>query len=168
MGKWTESWVSSKRPEVSAVCGGTVGAAPNRERTGEIRKGNKLCCRIKDLVFMLCEKCVDSSLMSPEQQLKKNKQTEEDMLYGTTVRTPTKRRFLGTTTPNKSRKVVNSLCALLLWCTVNKTVTHVGGFRYFLVCLSVSVFQFMLKGTNNVWNMNRTGSDLWSLFKTVF
>nr|XP_046251920.1 protein regulator of cytokinesis 1b isoform X2 [Scatophagus argus] len=36
--------------------------------------------------------------------LKKSKQTEEDMLYGTTVRTPTKRRFLGTTTPNKSRK----------------------------------------------------------------
>ncbi|XP_026234963.1 protein regulator of cytokinesis 1b isoform X2 [Anabas testudineus] len=39
-----------------------------------------------------------------ERHLKKSKQTEEDMLYGTTVRTPTKRRFLGTTTPNKSRK----------------------------------------------------------------
>ncbi|XP_068596831.1 protein regulator of cytokinesis 1b [Brachionichthys hirsutus] len=37
-------------------------------------------------------------------QLKKSKQTEEDMLYGTTVRTPTKRRFLGATTPSKSRK----------------------------------------------------------------
>uniref|UniRef100_A0A3Q3WTD6 Uncharacterized protein n=1 Tax=Mola mola TaxID=94237 RepID=A0A3Q3WTD6_MOLML len=36
--------------------------------------------------------------------LKKNRQTEEDMLYGTAVRTPTKRRFLGVTTPNKSRK----------------------------------------------------------------
>ncbi|XP_029960739.1 protein regulator of cytokinesis 1b isoform X2 [Salarias fasciatus] len=39
-----------------------------------------------------------------ERHLKKSKQTEEDMLYGTTVRTPTKRRFLGTNTPNKSRK----------------------------------------------------------------
>uniref|UniRef100_H3DN66 Protein regulator of cytokinesis 1b n=1 Tax=Tetraodon nigroviridis TaxID=99883 RepID=H3DN66_TETNG len=39
-----------------------------------------------------------------ERHLKKSKQTEEDMLYGTIVRTPTKRRFLGTTTPNKSRK----------------------------------------------------------------
>ncbi|XP_038557816.1 protein regulator of cytokinesis 1b isoform X2 [Micropterus salmoides] len=39
-----------------------------------------------------------------ERHLKKSKQTEEDMLYGTAVRTPTKRRLLGTTTPNKSRK----------------------------------------------------------------
>ncbi|XP_034743935.1 protein regulator of cytokinesis 1b [Etheostoma cragini] len=39
-----------------------------------------------------------------ERLLKKNKQTEEDMLYGTAVRTPTKRRLLTTTTPNKSRK----------------------------------------------------------------
>lgn len=31
------------------------------------------------------------------------------MLYGTVVRTPTKRRFLGTATPNKSRKV-SRLC----------------------------------------------------------
>uniref|UniRef100_A0A3Q3GVB3 Protein regulator of cytokinesis 1b n=1 Tax=Labrus bergylta TaxID=56723 RepID=A0A3Q3GVB3_9LABR len=40
-----------------------------------------------------------------ERHLKKSKQTEVDMLYGTAVRTPTKRRFLGTTTPNKTRKV---------------------------------------------------------------
>ncbi|XP_032415934.1 protein regulator of cytokinesis 1b isoform X1 [Xiphophorus hellerii] len=40
-----------------------------------------------------------------ERHLKKSKQTEEDMLYGTAVRTPAKRRFLGTTTPNKSRKL---------------------------------------------------------------
>ncbi|CAN9507276.1 unnamed protein product [Ophioblennius macclurei] len=39
-----------------------------------------------------------------ERHLKKSKQTEEDMLYGTIVRTPTKRRFLGSNTPNKSRK----------------------------------------------------------------
>ncbi|XP_071257032.1 protein regulator of cytokinesis 1-like isoform X6 [Salvelinus alpinus] len=37
-------------------------------------------------------------------QLKKSKQIEVDMLYGTAVRTPTKRRFLGTTTPSKARK----------------------------------------------------------------
>ncbi|XP_071369359.1 protein regulator of cytokinesis 1b isoform X2 [Centroberyx affinis] len=40
-----------------------------------------------------------------ERGKQKSKQTEEDMLYGTAVRTPTKRRFLGTTTPNKSRKL---------------------------------------------------------------
>ncbi|XP_071257023.1 protein regulator of cytokinesis 1-like isoform X3 [Salvelinus alpinus] len=40
-----------------------------------------------------------------ERQLKKSKQIEVDMLYGTAVRTPTKRRFLGTTTPSKARKV---------------------------------------------------------------
>ncbi|XP_066513190.1 protein regulator of cytokinesis 1-like isoform X2 [Hoplias malabaricus] len=40
-----------------------------------------------------------------ERQLKKNKQTEEDMLYGTAVRTPTKRRFLGSMTPSKARKL---------------------------------------------------------------
>ncbi|KAF3833042.1 hypothetical protein F7725_026707, partial [Dissostichus mawsoni] len=39
-----------------------------------------------------------------ERHLKKSKQTEEDMLYGTAVRTPTKRRLLGTTTPIKTRK----------------------------------------------------------------
>uniref|UniRef100_A0A671U4G3 Protein regulator of cytokinesis 1b n=1 Tax=Sparus aurata TaxID=8175 RepID=A0A671U4G3_SPAAU len=41
-----------------------------------------------------------------ERHLKKSKQTEEDMLYGTAVRTPTKRRFLGSATPNKSRKML--------------------------------------------------------------
>ena len=39
------------------------------------------------------------------QQLKKSKQTEEDMLYGTSVRTPAKRRLLGTPTANKTRRV---------------------------------------------------------------
>ncbi|XP_075894653.1 protein regulator of cytokinesis 1b isoform X4 [Nelusetta ayraudi] len=36
--------------------------------------------------------------------LKKSKQTEEDMLYGT-IQTPAKRRFLATPTPNKTRKL---------------------------------------------------------------
>lgn len=55
-------------------------------------------CRNKSSVF--------SFYFLTNQHLKKSKQTEEDMLYGTIVRTPTKRRFLGTTaTPNKSRKV---------------------------------------------------------------
>uniref|UniRef100_A0A672LK96 Protein regulator of cytokinesis 1b n=1 Tax=Sinocyclocheilus grahami TaxID=75366 RepID=A0A672LK96_SINGR len=39
-----------------------------------------------------------------ERQLKKSKQTEVDMVYGTVIRTPTKRRFLGSTTPCKARK----------------------------------------------------------------
>ncbi|XP_059370998.1 protein regulator of cytokinesis 1-like isoform X2 [Carassius carassius] len=42
-----------------------------------------------------------------ERQLKKSKQTEVDMVYGTVVRTPTKRRFLGSTTPCKARKQGN-------------------------------------------------------------
>ncbi|KAF7649742.1 hypothetical protein LDENG_00136810 [Lucifuga dentata] len=40
-----------------------------------------------------------------ERHLKKSKQMEEDMLYGTAVRTPAKRRFLGGTTPIKTRKL---------------------------------------------------------------
>ncbi|KAM6936960.1 protein regulator of cytokinesis 1-like [Xenentodon cancila] len=39
-----------------------------------------------------------------ERQLKKTKQTQEDMLYGTAMRTPTKRRIVGTPTPGKVRK----------------------------------------------------------------
>ncbi|XP_041652659.1 protein regulator of cytokinesis 1-like isoform X1 [Cheilinus undulatus] len=40
-----------------------------------------------------------------ERQLKKTKQTQEDMLYGTTMRTPSKRRIAGTPTPGKMRKL---------------------------------------------------------------
>ncbi|XP_062245798.1 protein regulator of cytokinesis 1-like [Platichthys flesus] len=40
-----------------------------------------------------------------ERQLKKTKQTQEDMLYGTSVRTPTKRRVPGTPTPGKVKKL---------------------------------------------------------------
>lgn len=43
---------------------------------------------------------------------------EEDMRYGTAVRTPTKRKFLRTPTPIKSRKVVSPVwreLALVLW-----------------------------------------------------
>ncbi|KAJ7994773.1 hypothetical protein DPEC_G00252950 [Dallia pectoralis] len=47
-----------------------------------------------------------------ERQLKKSKQIEEDMLYGTTVRTPTKRRFLGNATPGKTRKLNGTTSSL--------------------------------------------------------
>uniref|UniRef100_W5UED3 Protein regulator of cytokinesis 1 n=1 Tax=Ictalurus punctatus TaxID=7998 RepID=W5UED3_ICTPU len=40
-----------------------------------------------------------------ERQMKKSKQIEEDMLYGTSLKTPTKRRLGGTPTPGKSRKL---------------------------------------------------------------
>ncbi|XP_051236662.1 protein regulator of cytokinesis 1 isoform X2 [Dicentrarchus labrax] len=40
-----------------------------------------------------------------ERQLKKTKQTQEDMLYGTSMRTPSKRRIAGTPTPGKVRKL---------------------------------------------------------------
>ncbi|XP_047243189.1 protein regulator of cytokinesis 1-like isoform X1 [Girardinichthys multiradiatus] len=43
-----------------------------------------------------------------ERQLKKTKQTQEDMLYGTTMRTPSKRRIVGTPTPGKIRKMTGT------------------------------------------------------------
>ncbi|XP_060770354.1 protein regulator of cytokinesis 1a isoform X2 [Neoarius graeffei] len=47
-----------------------------------------------------------------ERQMKKSKQTEEDMLYGTVLKTPTKRRLGGTPTPGKSRRL-NSASSLV-------------------------------------------------------
>ncbi|XP_016142726.1 protein regulator of cytokinesis 1-like [Sinocyclocheilus grahami] len=58
-----------------------------------------------------------------ERQLKKSKQTEEDMVYGTVIRTPTKRRFLGSTTPCKARK----LNATSSTGTSNSTIRSVFG-----------------------------------------
>ncbi|XP_018620540.1 protein regulator of cytokinesis 1-like isoform X2 [Scleropages formosus] len=40
-----------------------------------------------------------------ERQMKKSKQIEEDMMYGTAVRTPSKRRLGGNNTPGKTRKL---------------------------------------------------------------
>ncbi|XP_059191544.1 protein regulator of cytokinesis 1-like isoform X2 [Centropristis striata] len=40
-----------------------------------------------------------------DRQLKKSKQIQEDMLYGTSMRTPSKRRIGGTPTPGKVRKL---------------------------------------------------------------
>ncbi|KAK6317725.1 hypothetical protein J4Q44_G00110160 [Coregonus suidteri] len=40
-----------------------------------------------------------------ERQLKKSQQIEQDMLYGTAQRTPSKRRLAGTPTPGKARKL---------------------------------------------------------------
>ncbi|KAK5867251.1 hypothetical protein PBY51_011761 [Eleginops maclovinus] len=40
-----------------------------------------------------------------ERQMKKTKQIQEDMLYGTAMRTPSKRRLAGTLTPGKVRKL---------------------------------------------------------------
>ncbi|XP_061886509.1 protein regulator of cytokinesis 1b isoform X2 [Entelurus aequoreus] len=55
-----------------------------------------------------------------ERHLKKSKQTEEDMLYGTSVRTP-KRRFPGNQTPSKSRKMLNATSSISL-ATSNSTM----------------------------------------------
>ncbi|XP_047437342.1 protein regulator of cytokinesis 1b isoform X2 [Mugil cephalus] len=60
-----------------------------------------------------------------ERHLKKSKQTEEDMLYGTAVRTPTKRRLLGTNTPNKSRKF--NATSSISSATSNSTMRSVFG-----------------------------------------
>ncbi|XP_016331384.1 protein regulator of cytokinesis 1-like isoform X2 [Sinocyclocheilus anshuiensis] len=43
--------------------------------------------------------------------MKKIKQTEEDLLYGTIIRTPTKRRLAGTPTPGKARKLTSRMCS---------------------------------------------------------
>ncbi|KAJ8396736.1 hypothetical protein AAFF_G00015740 [Aldrovandia affinis] len=43
-----------------------------------------------------------------ERHLKKSRQMEEDMLYGTAVRTPSKRRQPGITTPGKTRKLTGA------------------------------------------------------------
>ncbi|KAK2842391.1 hypothetical protein Q5P01_012591 [Channa striata] len=40
-----------------------------------------------------------------ERQMKKTKQIQEEMFYGTAMRTPSKRRIAGTPTPGKSRKL---------------------------------------------------------------
>ncbi|XP_008302137.1 protein regulator of cytokinesis 1b isoform X1 [Stegastes partitus] len=61
-----------------------------------------------------------------ERHLKKSKQTEEDMLYGTAVRTPTKRRFLGSNTPNKTRKLFNATSSISSG-TSNSTMRSVYG-----------------------------------------
>ncbi|XP_072474738.1 protein regulator of cytokinesis 1 isoform X2 [Notamacropus eugenii] len=56
-----------------------------------------------------------------ERQLKKTQQTETEMLYGSTPRTPSKRRVLGPNTPGKVRKL-NSTTA-----TPNSTIRSVFG-----------------------------------------
>ncbi|CAM9332640.1 unnamed protein product [Lampetra planeri] len=48
------------------------------------------------------------------------------MLYGTAVRTPTKRRFLGSTTPNKTRKLCNATSSMSSG-TSNSTMRSVFG-----------------------------------------
>ncbi|XP_053933166.1 protein regulator of cytokinesis 1 isoform X2 [Cuculus canorus] len=59
-----------------------------------------------------------------ERQLKKSRQIEAEMLYGSTPRTPIKRRMLGTTTPGKARKLNGSSIASA---TPNSTVRSVFG-----------------------------------------
>ncbi|XP_017570476.1 protein regulator of cytokinesis 1a isoform X1 [Pygocentrus nattereri] len=58
-----------------------------------------------------------------ERQMKKNKQTEEDMLYGTSLRTPTKRRLAGVPTPGKSRKL--NTTSSISSCTPNTTLRSI-------------------------------------------
>lgn len=105
MGRGTRSRVFGEWAEVSGVCGRAVGAVSNREGEGEARTGKAFIFVLE--VHPFYRKMSKHFSFSTKQHLKKSKQTEEDMLYGTIIRTPTKRRFLGTPTPNKSRKVPN-------------------------------------------------------------
>lgn len=64
----------------------------------------------------LCSSWDVSLLLLPlTQQLKNRRQTETEMLYGSTPRTPSKRRGLAPTTPGKVRKVGGRL-----WTTSNE------------------------------------------------
>ncbi|CAL8245895.1 unnamed protein product [Lota lota] len=68
---------------------------------------------------------IDKEKEKQERQLKKSKQMEEDMLYGTAVRTPTKRRLLGTPTSNKTRKL--NATSSISSTTSNSTMRSVYG-----------------------------------------
>ncbi|XP_051919889.1 protein regulator of cytokinesis 1b isoform X2 [Hippocampus zosterae] len=68
-----------------------------------------------------------------ERQLKKSKQTEEDMLYGTAVQTP-KRRLLGNHTPNKSRRM-NATSSISM-ATSNSTMRSAASAYSGIVCRS--------------------------------
>ncbi|KAJ8247472.1 hypothetical protein GJAV_G00246830 [Gymnothorax javanicus] len=60
-----------------------------------------------------------------ERQLKKSKQTEEDMLYGTAIRTPSKRRMPGAATPGKLQKL--NATSSIYSATPNSTLRSVFG-----------------------------------------
>ncbi|KAG5270174.1 hypothetical protein AALO_G00189610 [Alosa alosa] len=69
---------------------------------------------------------LDKEKEKQERHLKKSKQIEEDMLYGTSVRSPCKRRFLGSTaTPGKARKL--NATSTLSAGTSNSTRSVFGG-----------------------------------------
>ncbi|KAH0620142.1 hypothetical protein JD844_014775 [Phrynosoma platyrhinos] len=57
-----------------------------------------------------------------ERQLKKSRQMEEEMMYGSSPRTPNKRRVLGLTTPGKMRKLNTTTT-----CTPNSTIRSALG-----------------------------------------
>ncbi|XP_043835933.1 LOW QUALITY PROTEIN: protein regulator of cytokinesis 1 [Dromiciops gliroides] len=59
-----------------------------------------------------------------ERQLKKTQQTETEMLYGSTPRTPSKRRVLGPNTPGKVRKLNSTTVSTA---TPNSTIRSVFG-----------------------------------------
>ncbi|XP_068954742.1 protein regulator of cytokinesis 1 isoform X2 [Petaurus breviceps papuanus] len=59
-----------------------------------------------------------------ERQLKKSQQTETEMLYGSTPRTPSKRRVLGPNTPGKVRKLNSTTISTA---TPNSTIRSVFG-----------------------------------------
>ncbi|KAM6317962.1 protein regulator of cytokinesis 1-like [Podargus strigoides] len=64
-----------------------------------------------------------------ERQLKKSRQTETEMLYGSTPRTPMKRRVLGSPTPGKVKKLHHGTS--IFSATPNSTVRSVfGGTMY--------------------------------------
>ncbi|KAK3525779.1 hypothetical protein QTP70_007541 [Hemibagrus guttatus] len=75
-------------------------------------------------ITALEEICMEEWAKLPATQMKKSKQTEEDMLYGTALKTPTKRRLAGAPTPGKSRKL-NSTSSIIS-STPNTTLRSIG------------------------------------------
>lgn len=60
-----------------------------------LKSSRSMSVRIEDTLFYSAQK----------QQMKKTKQTQEEMLYGTAKQTPSKRRLMGTPITGKLRKV---------------------------------------------------------------
>lgn len=92
------------------------------------------------VLFVVVYLCLFTPYPLTPQHIKKSKQTEEDMLYGTSVRSPCKRRFLGpTTTPGKARKVTSAVgdgyIAFILGIFIQRLLSmHILN-HFFLLCM---------------------------------
>lgn len=93
---------------VSWVRATAVGSTPQREGEGETGESKWHVTGFTLAEIFPLDECVNEyTLFSSvwKQQMKKTKQTQEEMLYGTAKQAPPKRRLAETPTPGKIRKV---------------------------------------------------------------